>query len=442
MNDARWAAPTLAAVGAALLLLTGLGLLLQQRGAHDAFVALALGQGALYLLAVWFVLRFGPFRRALVPILAVAAVMRLGVVLAPPHLSDDLYRYVWDGRVEAAGINPYRYVPSDTHLAALRDEAIYPNINRRTYAPTIYPPVAEYIFFLASRISESPLGMKAAMVALECASIAILLHLLALAGQPLERILIYAWHPLALWEFAGSAHIDAAVVLFVALALWARRREARWLTGIAVAAAALVKFFPAVIFPALYRRGDWKMPLAAAATVALAYLPFLGVGRAVLGFLPGYAAEEGLTNGAGFFLWNLASVFLPVARTGSLAYVAFAGVVLFAVGLYVLLREETSEHVVTAALALATLFTLLVSPHFAWYFAWLLAFLCLAPSAAVLYLSVASMLLYFIGGGPDLDGGRMVVELAIYGPFAVLAVIEWRRQRGPRPAPLWIKREA
>ncbi|HEV2551600.1 MAG TPA: hypothetical protein VGU20_30100, partial [Stellaceae bacterium] len=225
MNERRWPARMFAAAGAALLLLTGLGLFLQQRNAHDAFVALALAQGALYLLAVWLVLRFGPFRRTLLVILAVAAAMRLGVVLAPPYLSDDLYRYVWDGRVEAAGINPYRYVPSDTHLAALRDEVIYPNINRRTYAPTIYPPVAEYIFFLASRINESPLTMKAAMVALECAGIGVLLHLLALAGQPLERIIIYAWHPLALWEFAGSAHIDAAVVLFVALALWAQRRD-------------------------------------------------------------------------------------------------------------------------------------------------------------------------------------------------------------------------
>lgn len=442
MNEVRWAGRTLAAVGLALLLMTGLGLFLQQRDAHDAFVALELAQGVLYLLGVWLVLRFGTFRGALLPILAVAALMRLAVVLAPAYLSDDLYRYVWDGRVEAAGINPYRYVPSDTHLAALRDEAIYPKINRRTYAPTIYPPAAEYVFLLASRISESPLGMKAAMVALECAGIGVLLHLLALAGQPLERILIYAWHPLALWEFAGSGHIDAAVVTFVALALWAWRRELRWLTGMAVAAAALVKFFPAVIFPALYRRWDWKMPLAAAATVVLAYLPFLGVGRAVFGFLPGYVAEEGLNNGAGFFLWNLVGTFLPLANVGAVPYVAFAGAALLAAGLYVLLREEASDHVVKAALALAALLTLLISPHFAWYFAWLLAFLCLAPSPAVLYLSVASILLYFVGGGPDLDGGRMLVELAIYGPFAVLAVIEWRRHRGLRPAPRWIKREA
>jgi alpha-1,6-mannosyltransferase len=442
VNQPRWPGRALAAVGTALLLLTALGLALQRRDAHDAFVWLELTQGALYLLAVWLVLRFGPFRRALLPILMVAVVMRLAVVLAPAYLSDDLYRYIWDGRVEAAGINPYRYVPSDTHLTALRDAVIYPNINRRTYAPTIYPPAAEYIFFLASRVSESPLAMKAAMVALECVSVGVLLHLLALAGQPLERILIYAWHPLALWEFAGSGHIDAAVVTFVALALWARRRDARWLTGIAVAAAALVKFFPVVILPALYRRWDWKMPAAATATVAVAYLPFLGVGRAVLGFLPGYVAEEGLTNGAGFFLWNLASTLLPVVKIGSVAYVAFAAVALLAAGLYVLLRRETSAHVVTAALALATLFMVLVSPHFAWYFAWLLAFLCLAPSAAVLYLSVASILLYFIGGGPDLDGGRMILELAVYGPFAVIALIEWRRYRGLRPPPLWIKREA
>jgi alpha-1,6-mannosyltransferase len=442
VSEARSPVRALAAAGIALVLLTGLGLFLQRRDAHDAFVVLELVQGAVYLLAVWLVLRIGRFRRALLPILAVAALMRLAVVFAPPYLSDDLYRYIWDGRVEAAGINPYRYVPSDTHLTALRDEAIYPSINRRTYAPTIYPPAAEYIFLVISRVSESPLGMKAAMVVLECASVGVLLHLLALAGQPLERILIYAWHPLALWEFAGSGHIDAAVVTFVALALWARRRDARWLAGVAVAAAALVKFFPAVIFPALYRRWDWKMPLAAAATVVVAYLPFLGVGRGVLGFLPGYVAEEGLSGGAGFFLWNLASAALPFAKIGSLAYVALAGAALLAAAFYVLLREETGEQAVTAALALAAFFTLLVSPHFAWYFAWLLPFLCLAPSAAVLYLSVASILLYFIGGGPDLDGGRMAVELAIYGPFAILAAVEWRRHRGLRPAPLWIKREA
>jgi hypothetical protein len=227
-------------------------------------------------------------------VLGVAALMRLAVLLAPPYLSDDINRYVWDGRVEAAGNNPYRYVPSDPHLATLRDETIFSHINRSDYAPTIYPPVAEYIFFLGTRLSESVTAMKTTLLAFELVGMLLLLRLLDEWGLPRERILIYAWHPLTLWEFAGSGHVDAAVVTFVMLALWARRRQAAWLTGSALAAAALVKFFPAVLFPALYRRWDWKMPVAAAATVLLAYAPFIGAGSPVLGFLPGYLQEEGL----------------------------------------------------------------------------------------------------------------------------------------------------
>src|SRR5215469_9412819 len=132
----------LTAIGALLLLLTGSGLWRQHVYDTDGFTILALVQGAFYLAAVALTRRGGLSRRALIAVLAVAALMRLAALLAPPYLSDDINRYVWDGRVEGAGINPYRYVPADPHLAALRDEAIYPKINRSDYAPTIYPPVA------------------------------------------------------------------------------------------------------------------------------------------------------------------------------------------------------------------------------------------------------------------------------------------------------------
>jgi hypothetical protein len=432
----------LSATGAAMLLLTGVGLLLQHRDDRIAFIVIALVQGALYLVAVWLVLRLGSSRRGMIMILAVAAAMRIGVVLAPPYLSDDLYRYVWDGRVQAAAINPYRYVPADSHLASLRDDAIYPRINRGNYARTIYPPVAELIFFLATRLNESVTWMKVTMVALEIASVAILLRLLTLFGLPAGRILIYAWHPLPLWEFAGSGHIDAAIVTFVALALWARRRERAWLTGVALSCAVLVKFFPGVIFPALYRRWDWKMPLGALAVAVFAYLPFLAAGSTVLGFLPGYVAEEGLDSGAGFFLLNLLHAVPPLAGVGTIDYLAAAAAILAALGAYIVLHETTEERYVGAAAALAAAFTVLMSPHFPWYFAWLLSFLCLAPSAAILYLSVAGLLLYFISGGPDLDGSRMLLECLIYGPFAVLATVELLRRRAAAPIHLWIKRRA
>jgi alpha-1,6-mannosyltransferase len=441
MSARPWQVGALIAIGALMLVLTGAGLALQHGDAHDGFVAVALIQGVLYLLAAVLAWRGGFPRRVLVGILALAALMRLGILLGPPYLSDDLYRYVWDGRVEAAGINPYRYVPSDTHLAALRDETIYPNINRRTYAPTIYPPAAELIFLVTTRISESVTWMKATMVAFDFASIAVLVRLLVLGGLPLERIVVYAWHPVVFWEFAGSGHIDAAIVTFVALALWARRREAAWLTGIALAGAALVKFFPAVIFPALYRRWDWKMPAAAAATVVVGYLPFLAAGRGVLGFLPGYVREEGLNSGAGFFLWNLLRAVAPAASTTNVPYLTFAAAVLASLGIYVMLSDRAGDRYIASAGALAAAFTVLLSPHFPWYFAWIVAFLCFMPAPSILYLSVASLLLYFVSGGPDLDGSRMLIEAAIYGPFAVLAVLELWRRRTAKPRPGWIKAE-
>src|SRR6266700_6833201 len=128
----------LTAIGTSMLVLTGIGILLQHDDSRSNFVVLSLVQGALYLGAVGLTWRGGFSRRALVAVLVVAAVMRLGVLLTPPYLSDDVNRYVWDGRVEAAGINPYRYIPVDPHLAALRDDTIFPNVNRGTYAPTIY----------------------------------------------------------------------------------------------------------------------------------------------------------------------------------------------------------------------------------------------------------------------------------------------------------------
>jgi alpha-1,6-mannosyltransferase len=437
VNAQRWRTWALAAIAAMLLMLTGVGLWRQHLYDTDGFTILTLVQGGFYVAAVALTWRGGLARHVLIAVLAVAALMRLAVLLAPAYLSDDIHRYVWDGRVEAAGINPYRYVPADPHLATLRDETIFPNINRSDYAPTIYPPVAEYIFFLGTRLGESLTAMKATLLAFELAGVLLLLRLLGDWRLPRERILIYAWHPLPLWEFAGSGHVDAAIITFVALALWARRREVAWLTGSALAAAALVKFFPAVLFPALYRRWDWKMPVAAAATFIIAYLPFSGAGSAVLGFLPGYLHEEGLQSGAGFFLWNLLGSMVPLEHVGPALYLALAAAVLAALAVHSLFTAEGSY--LASAMTLAVAAMVLLSPHYPWYFAWIVPFICFTPRLSVLYLTLACPLLYFVPGGPDPEGARMPFEWAIYGPFAALLAFELWRQRTARTGLGWIK---
>lgn len=420
--------------GLALLGLTASGLYAQRENDIDWFVAVALAQGAVYLLALLLIRRCTASRRVLAVILGIAAAMRIAVLAAPPFLSTDIYRYVWDGRVLAAGINPYRYIPTDPHLAPLRDTEIFPRINRNNYAPTIYPPAAEAIFFAVTRISGSVTAMKAAMVGFEAIAVWLLLRLLVSAGLPAMRIVVYAWHPLPLWEFAGSGHIDAAIIAFVALALWSRRRVGSALTGLVLALAVLVKFYPAVLFPALWRpsrRGwEWRMPVVFALAIALAYLPFLGAGWGVFGFLPRYMGEEGFTSGgAGFYLWSMAQAVLPLGGAPEIVYLIAAALMLAALALYVLRRTDSA---VSGAALLAVAFIVLLSPHYAWYFAWLVLFACLLPWASLLWLTLASFLLYLVPVGSQLvrDRHRSLVESAIYVPFAALAAIDlWRHCR-------------
>src|SRR5687767_1762069 len=106
------------------------------------FLKLVLIQVLLYGAVAWLILHTQSTRSTFAIVIVFAALFRLSLLFAPPFLSDDIYRYVWDGRVQAAGINPYRHIPADPVLADLRDDKIYPKINRRDYAPTMYPPLA------------------------------------------------------------------------------------------------------------------------------------------------------------------------------------------------------------------------------------------------------------------------------------------------------------
>jgi hypothetical protein len=419
--------------GAALFGLTILGLYEQAHESIAGFVAVAAAQSAVYLVAARLAWNRSPSRRELAAMLTVAAVLRLPVVAAPPSLSTDIYRYIWDGRVAAAGINPYRHVPVDPRLAGLRDPEIFPQINRSNYAPTIYPPVAEGIFLAVTRLGERPVIMKTAMVGFEAAAVVLLLRLLASSGMPAGRVLVYAWHPLPLWEFAGSGHIDAALIALVVLALWAGRQERPWLSGIALAGAALVKLFPAVLLPALGRR-DWRPAAGFAATMVVGYLPFVGAGWAVLGFLPGYAVEEGFTAGAGLTLLSLIRALPGFAELPTFAYLAGAVAVLGALAAAVFARGD--DDAFSGAAALATAFMVLVSPHYPWYFAWLVVFACLAPLPSLLWLTTTSLLLYLVPVGSQLvrDHHRVLVEGVIYGPFAALAAFDLRRALRSRRA--------
>ena len=382
----------LAVAGLAMLALDLAGLRFLEADAIPWFIATALAQGAIYFVAVLWVGSRRPSPLGLIVLFAV--VLRLPPLFAPPELSTDVYRYVWDGRVQAAGINPYRYVPDASELKSLRDEEIHPNINRGDYAVTIYPPAAQLFFLATTRVSESVTWMKASIVACEGLAIWFLLLLLRRAGRPDAELLLYAWHPLAIWEFAGSGHVDAVAIACILAAFLARTKGRTGLAGAALGLGALFKLYPLVLFPALWRPRDFRMPAALAATIALGYLPYIGVGAGVLGFLPTYIREEGLQSGSRYYLLQLAEK-LSGADLHPAVYLVPVGLALAALSVWVLLRRRSEDDLVGGGLLLATAAVLALSPHYPWYFAWLLPLATLASCTPVLLLGVSSFVLYW-----------------------------------------------
>lgn len=394
------------------------------------FVALLAIAACVYFATVSLSLRQKLPVRSLYVVLVVATAMRLPVLLSPAFLSTDIYRYVWDGRVQAAGINPYLYVPADPVLAGLRDDAIYPNISRAEYAPTIYAPAAQLVFAATALVSNNVLATKSVMVIFEVLAVACLWRLLLIAGLPTSRVLIYAWNPLPVWDFAGNGHVDAVAIGLIALAMLLRVRQRNGFAGIALGAAMLVKFFPVAIAPAFWRaRTGWKLTGATIATILALYAIYAGAGWKLLGFLGGYVAEENLDTGSG--LWLLAGLgrlfkVPPIAHT---LYFGFAVVALAATGAWFAFRRQpsagSSADAIALSCAVAVLMagaTVAVSPHYPWYFAWLALPCGVRPLRSVLWLSASPVLLYL-----DPFNERFVWASLVYLPALALAVLDFRR---------------
>ena len=395
-----------------------------------AFIALELTAGLLWGAASWLVLRRGLPGGAVVWVLLVAAALRVAVAAAPPSLSTDIYRYVWDGRVQVAGHNPYLYLPNAPELAPLRDQAVYPHINRFDYAPTIYPPVAQGFFAAVAAVWPAVSGMKAAVALLDGGSVLVLLALLRTARRPLHQVALYAWHPLPVWEFAGNGHIDGVAVFFIALAVLAAVRLRPGWVGVALAAATLCKFLPLALAPALWRRWDWRAPVAGLGAVAAGYAVYIGAGWRVLGFLPGYAHEEGLGNGSGFFVVRFMELFGNVPAWVSRAYLAAGLAALAAAALAVAFRRWPADAALRVravgggALLLGLVLIAVLSPHYPWYVAFVAWLGCLYPTLGVGWLTVAAPLLYLDG-----QHDHVVWPCVVYLPFALLALRDLARAR-------------
>jgi len=368
---------------------------------------------------------------ALPIILIGAAAMRLVLLISEPTLSSDIYRYIWDGRVQAAGVNPYRYVPAASELASLRDPDIWPHINRADYAVTLYPPVAQSIFFAVTRFGESVVTMKLGLLLFEAAAVAVIVALLHRLGMPATNVAAYAWHPLPVWEIAGNGHVDAAMLAFLLVGLLAYLHGRTQTAGMLVTLGALIKPLALLALPVLWRPWNWRLPLCVVAVIALAYVPYLSVGSGVFTFVPGYLHEEGLASGSGFKLLWLAQLATGPLRYGAVVYLAASALALSALALAIGFRSGRSALAsLRAASWLLIAFLVLISPNYPWYFLVLVPFLALSPSVTAWVLTSAVVLFYDVVPNDVLPAYG--VRIAVF-TLAVLAALahdlwdEWRK---------------
>jgi hypothetical protein len=385
---------------------------------------------ALYLAAAWWAFRRAADHRSVAITLVAFSLLFRGVLLrTQPVLSDDLYRYIWDGKVQAAGINPYHYPPDALQLSHLRDETIYPRINRR-WARTIYPPGAQWLFRVVYAAGpDSVTFLKATIVAGDVVTILLLMLLLRARGLSSGRAILYAWHPLTVFELAGSGHLDGLMLPFLLLALLFVQYRRVALGGALLGAATGIKLYPALLIPPMARRHGLRLLLPFVLVIGLLYIsPVIASGTGVLGFLPQYLSDPGerFNSGPGALLaYGLG---LLLGRPEQLV----VGVLVSALLVVALRRTKTEDQDLDGAIAetlllVGTLVTFSQTVH-PWYLVWVLPFLAIRPSVPWLYLSGAVVLSY-VKYTDDALRMPLWAGVAEYLPFYLLALTSTQATR-------------
>jgi alpha-1,6-mannosyltransferase len=395
------------------------------RGAPSFLVPLAVA-GVAYLLAIREFLSTPSFPKRVILIgLGLAAVWHLLFLRLPPGSDDDIHRYVWDGRVQRLGYNPYILVPSDPALEGLHTPETRTLNN--AYLPSPYPPGAELFFRSITAIHESTFALKAAFVL--CAWVIVLVLLDVLRSQQGEHwVLAYAWHPLLATEVAGSGHIDIVGLLLLLVSVAALGRRWRTVAALAFGLATSVKLLPIVLLPLYWKRVRARDGALAALIFGLLYIPFLDRGRIPLGSLATYVRSFRFNDPVFAILEHLAA---PQVVAGVAVLVGF----LTAIWVRRRSAERPSENFAWPMTA-----SLLCAPViYPWYLLWLLPFLRSESTLPIIIWTVSIFPTYYVWhlramGQPWLlPSWIMILE---YGSVAITAaMIVLRRITRPTTSP-------
>ena len=383
-----------------------------------AFIATSL----VYCLMCWIIYRIDISKNTVLLAMGIALLIRLSFLTTTPVGSDDIYRYMWDGKVQAAGLNPYLFAPDSSALDHLHSPLLPASVNHPDMK-TLYFPFSEWIFYACYQLSgEAPWGYKLILFFAEIASIAGLLLLLGWFKLPAKFVLFYALCPLPIIQFALDGHLDALGFPFLIFGLLMHLRGRTILSSFLLGFSMSIKPVALVLLPILFfRERTWKkriqilgLPLA---TITIQFLPYLlssNPFEALFTF-----AKNWTFNGIVFE--GLYLLFADNQKARLLCVILMSIVLLI---LY--LSKKSILDKTHLSVLLLLLFSPVVHP---WYIAWLTVLLPLTRRwSGIVYAATASLtsvtiLHYKLYGVWDQSPLVLVVE---YLPVIVLMVQELR----------------
>jgi alpha-1,6-mannosyltransferase len=375
--------------------------------------------GVTYLIAIQEFFRTRRFPRQVVfTCLALAALWRIPFLMIQPGSDDDIHRYLWDGRVQRLGYNPYKVIPADPALAALHTPETRGLNNPEVPSP--YPAGAQLFFRAVTAIHESIFAFKIAFLVCDFAIVLLLLNVLRRSGQGEHWVLAYAWHPLIATNVVGSGHIDIVGALLLLVSIVALGRRWRMTAAIAFGLAVAVKFLPIVLAPLYWRRVRIRDALFAALVVGLLYVPFLEHWRIPIGSLGVYVQR---------FRFN-DPIFAAIERIAS-PPVAAGLALLVGLATAAWLRSKQAAPC-PSAWAWPMAASLACAPvAYPWYLLWLLPFLRSTSTLPLIVWTISILPTYLVWHLRSLGHAWQVpgwVTLLEYGSVAIAAAIVFLRR--------------
>jgi len=320
------------------------------------------------------------------PIVILGIGLRLAVAPVRPATTSDVYRYLWEGRVVRAGLDPYREPPSSPRLAHLRNWVW--NVVPFKSVPAAYPPAAQYVFAAAGLIpGPSVIVLKRVLALFDVGTVLLLVSILAAMRLPRSWVILYAWHPLVVCELVARGHLDTIGIFFMALAFrltLAPTRAGSAFSGAALAMSILAKGYAIIVAPffilaARPRRGVFLVAMAA--TAALAYAPFASAGLDLFRGAAMYG-RGWRGNSSVFALLDLSLSRLSPNHDAIARAICLVALLAWVAALLRKAMLAPGDPAGTARFALIALigFFLLSPAVYPWYLAWTLPWLCLAAA--------------------------------------------------------------